>query len=134
GASQIGLTVTFLAHQTWLLSDAILRTLGRLLVTRRHLLEWVTAAQAKDAYAFKMFGMYRRMAGGIVLAAGASVLLAYGQLRAWPAAVPFILFWAAAPAIARWISLPPRLSGADPLSAVDSRVLRLTARRTWRFF
>ena len=27
GASQIGLTLTFLAYQAWLMSDAILRTL-----------------------------------------------------------------------------------------------------------
>ena len=47
GASQIGLTLTFLAYQTWLMSDAILRTLGRLFITHRNLLEWVTAAQSK---------------------------------------------------------------------------------------
>ena len=134
GVTQIGLTVTFLAYQTWLMADAILRTLGRLLITRKHLLEWVTAAQAKDAFAHKIFGMYKRMAGGIVLAAAAGVVLAYGQPRAWPAAAPFLLLWAAAPAIARWVSLPPRLPGVEPLSAADGRALRLIARRTWRFF
>src|ERR1700680_1639457 len=45
--SQIGLMVTLLAHQAWLMSDAIARTLFRLLVSRRWLLEWVAAAQAK---------------------------------------------------------------------------------------
>ena len=38
--SQIGLTITFLAYQAWLMSDAILRTLFRLWITRRNLLEW----------------------------------------------------------------------------------------------
>ena len=47
GASQVGLTVTFLAYQAWLMSDAILRTLTRLFITHRNLLEWVTAAQSK---------------------------------------------------------------------------------------
>ena len=65
-ATQIALTVTFLAYQTRLMSDAILRTLGRLLITRTHLLEWVTAAQAEDAYTHELSGMYRRMGGGIV--------------------------------------------------------------------
>ena len=36
--------------------------------------------------------------------------------------------------MAHWISLPPRAAGAQPLSADDARTLRLTARRTWRFF
>src|SRR5262249_6445361 len=44
--TQVALTLTLLAHQAWLMTDAIGRTLVRL-VTRRHLLEWVTAAQAK---------------------------------------------------------------------------------------
>ena len=38
--------IVFLAHQAWLMGDAILRTLVRLTVTRRHLLEWVPAAHA----------------------------------------------------------------------------------------
>ena len=73
GASlRSGLTFTFLAYQTWLMSDAILRTLVRLFVTRRNLLEWVTAAQAKLCSRFQISSrIYRRMAGGVVLAAGA---------------------------------------------------------------
>ena len=47
-AAQIALGVTFLAHQAWLMADAIGRTLVRLYLTRRRLLEWVTAAQAKS--------------------------------------------------------------------------------------
>jgi cyclic beta-1,2-glucan synthetase len=134
GASQVGLTVTFLACQTWLMGDAILRTLSRLFITRRNLLEWVTAAQAKYAVDFKMYGIYKRMAGGILLAVAAVVVLAYGRHQAWAAAAPFILLWAAAPAVARRISLPPRLRGAEPVSSADMRALRLISRRTWRFF
>ena len=48
--------------------------------------------------------------------------------------LPFIILWIAAPAIARQISLPPRHTGAEPLSAANARALRLIARRTWRFF
>jgi len=46
-ASQVGLTLTMLAYQAWLMTDAIVRTLVRVYGTRRSLLEWVTAAQAK---------------------------------------------------------------------------------------
>ena len=53
GASQVGLTVTFLAYQAWLMSDAILRTLVRLFITHRNLLEWVTAAQSKFGSRFQ---------------------------------------------------------------------------------
>ena len=79
GASQVGLTVTFLAYQTWLMSDAILRTLVRLFITHRNLLEWVTAAQSKFGADSKLTATYRRMAGGLFLALGSLVALAFGR-------------------------------------------------------
>ena len=39
-ASHVGLTVTLLADQAWLMTDAIMRTLLRVYVTRKKLLEW----------------------------------------------------------------------------------------------
>ena len=45
-ASQAGLDIALIAAEAWLMGDAIVRTLHRLLVTRRHLLEWTTAAQS----------------------------------------------------------------------------------------
>ncbi len=134
GASQAGLTVTFLAYQAWLMSDAILRTLGRLSITHKNLLEWVTAAQGKAAVDLKTAGMYKRMAGGVLLAGAVLLALGFSRHAAWIPAAPFILVWAAAPLVARWISLPPRPSGEQPLSRADRQALRLIARRTWRYF
>ena len=134
-ARQIALTVTFLVHQAWVMTDAILRTLGRLTFTHRRMLEWVTAAQAEDAYTFSLTGMYRRMAGGVALAVvAAGGVAVFGPYESWVAAAPFVLLWISAPAVARWVSLPPRLMGAEPISPADARTLRLIARRTWRFF
>ncbi len=134
-ARQIALTVTFLSHQAWLMTDAILRTLVRLLLTRTRMLEWVTAAQAEGAYTCSLTGMYRRMAGGFMLALVAAGGVAwFGDSESWAAAAPFMLLWISAPAVARWVSLPPRLIGAEPITPADARTLRLIARRTWRFF
>ncbi|MGH7536077.1 MAG: hypothetical protein ACREMG_10930, partial [Gemmatimonadales bacterium] len=41
---QLALAITFLPHQAWVSADAIARTLWRLLVTRRNLLEWQAAS------------------------------------------------------------------------------------------
>ena len=38
-----------IAHYAWLMGDAIVRTLYRLFVSRRQLLEWRTASQAHKA-------------------------------------------------------------------------------------
>ena len=132
--SQCGLTITMLTHQTWLMSDAIVRTLVRVYVTHRGLLEWVTAAQAKAGLRLDLRGFCRRMGGGVALAAAATVAVAWGRPEAWPAALLFLLLWTVSPAVARWISLPRSTEAAQPLSAADARALRLIARRTWRFF
>src|SRR5208283_3134121 len=54
GASQTAITVTMLAYQAWLMSDAIVRTLIRMFATHRHLLEWTTARQARYAVDLKL--------------------------------------------------------------------------------
>ncbi|MEA2680093.1 MAG: cyclic beta,2-glucan synthetase, partial [Candidatus Binataceae bacterium] len=68
GLSQIAMLLTLLAHQAWLMTDAIARTLYRLYVSHRRLLEWRTAAQAKSMTRLDLRGFYLSMAGGVVLA------------------------------------------------------------------
>src|SRR5690606_22603153 len=48
-AQQFVLAVVFLPHQAWVSADAIVRSLWRVLVSRRHLLEWQTASVAEEA-------------------------------------------------------------------------------------
>jgi cyclic beta-1,2-glucan synthetase len=134
GMSQLAMMLTLLAHQAWLMIDAISRTLYRVYVSHRLMLEWTTAAQAKRTRRLDVRGFYATMAGAIVLAAaGAAVVAFEGRIGAIVAA-PFVILWMLSPAVARWVSLPPPIAGAKPLSPADTMTLRLTARRTWRFF
>jgi cyclic beta-1,2-glucan synthetase len=133
-AAHVGLGITLLAHQAWLMVDAIVRTLARLYVTRRNLLEWTTNAQAKASHDLDLAGFYRQMAGGVAIATATAVLvLAVKPGAAWIAA-PFVVLWLLSPLVARWVSLPAPESATEQLSAADVGALRLTARRTWRFF
>jgi cyclic beta-1,2-glucan synthetase len=134
GVAHVGLSITLLPHQAWLMLDAIVRSLTRLYLSRRNLLEWTTAAEAKASQARDLAGFYREMAGGVAIAAAAAVLV--GATRpgvAWIAA-PFVVVWLLSPIIAWWASRPPPESAAAQLSAADVGALRLTARRAWRFF
>ncbi len=134
GLAQIAMLLTLLAHQAWLMTDAIVRTLFRLFVSHRRLLEWVTAAQAKLTTRLDLRGFYRRMAGGVVLGAAAAIFVVSKDNRAGLVAVPFLVLWMLAPAIARWASLPPPIAGTNPVSPAAAQALRMSARRTWRFF
>ena len=57
GVTLSALNITFLADQAWLMGDAIARTMWRLFVSRRHLLEWAPAAQACGGKASRSAGI-----------------------------------------------------------------------------
>ncbi len=132
--AQAAFRVAFLAHQAWLMTDAIGRTLFRLFVTHRSMLEWVTAAQAALGARLDLRGFCRRMAGGVALAAFAALLAGSIDPGVLELAAPWLLLWIAAPAIALWASRSPRDSGPRAVTAPDAAALRLVGRRTWRFF
>ncbi len=134
GISQAGLTTAFLAHQAWLMADAISRTLIRLYLTHKHLLEWITAAQAKHRVDLKLLGIFGRMAGGVALAIAAIGIVWWKGHHALYLAIPFVAAWVSSPAIAYWISRPPSHMEEERLSPADTQALRSIARQTWRFF
>ena len=128
------LNITFLADQAWSMGDAIVRTLWRLFVSRRHLLEWTPAAQTAAAKRLDLQGFAVRMSGAFVLAAAALLLTLLFGHGSWPIATPFVALWVISPAVARYVSLPPRIDAIAKISEAQSLGLRQTARRTWRFF
>ena len=126
--------LTLLAQHAWLMMDAIISTLVRLFITRRRLLKWVTALQAKAASNNALKNLARPLGHSsmVVIAAGVVVLLC--NPVGIKIAAPFLLLWWLAPVVARLLSLPPRLDQAESLLPQDSVKLRLIGRRIWRFF
>ena len=132
--AQTGLTLTMMAHQAWLMTDAIARTLGRLYLTHRRMLEWKTMVHAASGVPLTLHGFYRRMAGGLLLAMAGAVVMEWGSPGAWRVAWPLFTLWALSPAIARWVSVPGIAARPVAFPPGDVRILRLVARRTWRYF
>ena len=134
GGLQITFSITFLAYQAWLMTDAIVRTLSRLCVTHKNLLEWMTAAQAKYAVDLKVRSMFKRMLASPLLALGSFAIVYHVRPAALHATLLFVILWIAAPEAARWISQIPPPTDRKPVVDSDVRVLRMISRRTWRFF
>ncbi len=132
--AQAALAVIFAAQRAWLRVDAIARTLWRLAVSHRHLLEWVTAAQAIAAASGSLGSFYLR---GLPALAAAGLLVA---ATAWRrpevagAALALVALWAGAPALAWRLSRRWRPRAVLPLTADGLRFLRAVARQTWRYF
>jgi cyclic beta-1,2-glucan synthetase len=133
-ACQFVLLLTFMAHQAWSMTDAIVRTLFRLMLSRRNLLQWVTAAQANLSPQLSLASSYGHMSGGVALALAGAGLVEFLRPEGWRVAAPFIALWMASPAIATWVSLSPLVANRLAVSPADASLLRLVARRTWRFF
>ncbi len=132
--SLIGLRLLFLADQAWIMTDAIVRTLYRLGISRRDLLQWTTTAESKVGASSTLLGYYRRMAGGVLLVLVLTLTLVLGGHGIPPIAAPFLLAWLCAPIVARFVSRPWRKTRVQPLTADDRIKLRLMARQTWSFF
>ncbi len=132
--AHIGLGWTFVAHQAWLMGDAIVRALTRLSITHRLLLEWTTADQAKAAVDLSLPGFYRQMLGGVVLGALVALPVLIFKPGTILIAAPFVTLWLLAPLVARWVSRPAPAPAGRHLSPEAIGALRLIGRRTWRFF
>lgn len=131
---QIGLDVVFLPDVAWRMIDAIIRTLWRLSISHRNMLEWVTSAAAIGASTSGLRGSYRTMSGGLVLGFGTCLSATLINSDVWPLTLVFALLWLCAPILANHVShFGSARSNPDVLHH-QARALRLVARRTWRFF
>jgi cyclic beta-1,2-glucan synthetase len=131
---QVFLAITVLAHEAWYMTDAVVRTLVRLYVTKRKLLVWVAAAQVGYGVSLRLRAFYLHLRWSVVLAAGAGVLVIIFKPTTWPVATPLILLWVLSPVLTWWLSTPRKPAEKHRLSGGETRSLRLLARRTWRFF
>ncbi len=131
---QSAASLVLLANTAATMLDAVLRTAWRLLVSRRHLLEWMTAAQIGSSARPGFGQQYLSMLPGLTLGLGACGLVWLLNPSVWPLPLAFALIWATAPALARVLSLPRTERPIAALSAAQTQELRLIARRTWRYF
>ena len=131
-AQQTLLWIALQAHQAWLMLDAITRTLWRLLVSGRHMLEWVSADRLAGMKATPT-RVLRSMWAAPVLAIGAALLVASVAPARLPAALPILVLWLVSPPLVFFTGR--RIPDArQPIADSERAALRMIARRTWLFF
>ncbi len=128
-------SLVLLPYQAAVLIDAIGRTLVRLFLTHRALLEWVTAAHAhrQQGRQSGLFAAYRRMWTAPATALALALAVGTFNPSALPMCIPVLLAWFAAPGIAWQLDRAAAHRQPDP-DADTRRYLRKAARRTWLFF
>jgi cyclic beta-1,2-glucan synthetase len=130
---QVGLELVFLAYRAVLLLDAIVRTLVRLLVTRRKLLEWETAASTEQRLGTGLAHFVAVMWPAPALAIAIAVAILALRPGAIVVAFPFLVGWLLSPYMAFRVSRPRPVHRLH-LTGPERTALRRIARKTWLFF
>jgi cyclic beta-1,2-glucan synthetase len=112
---------------------AIARTLWRMAVTRRHLLQWNPSSEVERSLGHGIGAELRGMSVASVLAVAVTVLLWRINPAALWVAAPVLALWCVSPALMAWLGRPPTQRRAG-LSQAQVAFLGRLSRRTWAFF
>ena len=130
--AKLFIRLTFLCHQSLVTCDAVVRTMVRMLLTRKKMLEWETAAESEtNEGAATLVDSYLDWAVFLSFAIGALVAVSHPASLA--IALPFLVLWSVSKWICDWLNQPLE-SSVSPFKSSDRALLRNSALRTWRFF
>jgi cellobiose phosphorylase len=122
-----------LPYEAFFSLDAIVRTVWRMLVTHKRLLEWSPSSDPDRNGRTGLVASCRTMWIAPTIATAAVIYLTLSRPAVLGVAGPILGLWCASPAIAWWISRP--LVRHRPRLTADQNVfLRKISRKTWAFF
>lgn len=132
---QAALQFLFIAYQAYLMVDAIVRTLVRVFVTKKNLLEWTPAADAEALFKNDLPTFYKKMISSPLLGLLLFCMTLLGTNTGVELVVATFIFglWTAAPWIAYKVSQDYEKKVVN-LTQQEQLELRRLARKTWAYF
>jgi len=131
---QLIVNFLFLPYQATMNLHAIFITLGRMLITRKNLLEWVTSAALDKAQKKLLLSYYfKKMMFSFVVPISLMALTISLRQNAIYLSSLLFLFWTIAPLIAYWLSKETKEEYYETPEK-DILMLHRIARKTWRYF
>ncbi len=131
--SRAPITLACLPYEAAFILDAIARTLWRMAISRRNLLQWAPSSEVERTLGNSLGDSVRRMWIAPALAIGVAAALLLRRPEALVVASPILALWLLAPGLMWWLSLPRERERAQ-LSPGQNAFLERLARRTWAFF
>jgi cyclic beta-1,2-glucan synthetase len=126
-------TLVCLPYEAFFSLDAIVRTIWRMLITHKRLLEWSPSGDPDRKDRTGLAAVCQTMWFAPFLAVAMVIYLALSNPAALRPAGPLLVLWFASPVIAWWISRPLAPREAR-LEAGQTVFLRKLSRKTWAFF
>ncbi len=130
------LAIAFLPHKAYISLDAIIRTIYRMTVSKKHLLQWTTAEDAEKNAKTDYISYYKSMIINIVL--GVLGLFALFLVKSY--AITLILYaiciiWIIAPGLACYISKEEiKKAKVKELSNDEIKYVLEIGKKTWDYF
>jgi cyclic beta-1,2-glucan synthetase len=131
--SQAAFTFITLPYEAISNLDAIVRTLWRMLISRKKLLEWNPSNFLIRNRRINLPGSFRTMWISLVLPVFTIAYFDFFNQRVPIIIIPILFLWASSPVITWWISLPLSPREAK-LNIAQKLFLRNLSRKTWSFF
>ncbi len=123
----------FLPYNAYITTDAIIRTLYRVFVSQKNMLEWVTASEAERSFKNDLAGYAKKMGKP----AAAAVVMLFATLLLGLQRLPYVLvigtLWLLSPRIAYSVSV---VEGKKPIEASPEEIenLRKLSRKIWAYY
>lgn len=130
---QLFLIYCFLPYQTYFMLDAIIRTIFRVFISKKKLLEWQTAADVESKIGRRVTDFIHCMWSGSAIAVILSLLAFNKSFDTCIFLLPSCIIWFFSPLIAFYISreTSEKTWEASPEETV---FIRRLARKTWAYF
>lgn len=123
---------TLLPQQAVMSLDAIFRVLYRRNISHNNLLEWVTFLAPISADNAKRFLI--KLSGVSFFALFTFLLILFIKPQITFLVLPFCFLWFISPFVVAILDQKPRLKTITKLTDSDRKMLRIIARKTWRYF
>ncbi len=122
-----------LPYEAFFSLGAIVRTLWRMLLSRRHLLQWNPSSEVERSFGSGPGAELHSMWFAPLFSLGIGLWLWTRNPASLWVAMPILVLWLASPLIMSWLGRPPGQRRAQ-LSSSQLEFLGRLSRRTWAFF
>ncbi len=130
---QVFLIFCFIPFQAYLMLDAIIRTLYRLIVSKKNLLEWQTAADVESRLGKRLKDFVASMWMGSAISLLILFLAFNKDMNIGLISIPSCILWFLSPLIAYIISRDIGLEALE-MEEEERIFLRKLSRKTWAYF
>lgn len=126
-------TLICLPYEAYFSTDAIIRTIWRMLISHKRLLEWNPSENTNNPHRNDMTGYFRTMWFAPIFAAATAIVILFSNPITLTIAGPFLIIWLISPLIVYLFSRPFTQHEVR-LTSDQILFLRKISRKTWSFF